>query len=159
MLGRVMRRRHTVVARRLPVLLIRDFRILLIDRVLAPASITFSVVGVSFAVLDKTHGSTADLSYVLAAQIAPSLIFALVGGVIADRIAPQFVIIGGNVQGETATLATSLLTSLSAGEYADGIAAGLILTGLILILGAGLTYAQQREPRTRSVRALTVGRR
>lgn len=97
MLGRVSRRRRALVARRLPVLLIRDFRILLIDRVLAPASVAFSMVGVSFAVLDTTRGSTANLSYVLAAQIAPSLIFAFVGGVIADRIAPQFVIIAGNV--------------------------------------------------------------
>ena len=33
----------------------------------------------------------------LAAQSAPSLIFLLVGGVIADRIAPQLVIIAANV--------------------------------------------------------------
>jgi MFS family permease len=97
MLARALRRRLLPLARRLPVLQIRDFRILLIDRVLAPASVAFSMVGVSFAVLDHTHGSTAKLSYVLAAQIAPSLIFALVGGVIADRIAPQLVIIAGNV--------------------------------------------------------------
>jgi MFS family permease len=94
---RAPRRSRLVLTRRLPVLQIRDFRILLIDRVLAPASVAFSMVGVSFAVLDKTHGSTASLSYVLAAQIAPSLIFAFVGGVIADRIAPQLVIIAGNV--------------------------------------------------------------
>lgn len=97
MLTRALRRSQLATTRRLPVLRIRDFRILLIDRVLAPASVAFSMVGVSFAVLDKTHGSTASLSYVLAAQIAPSLIFAFVGGVIADRIAPQLVIIAGNV--------------------------------------------------------------
>ncbi len=85
------------VASRLPVLEIRDFRLLLADRVLAPAAFAFSLVGVSFAVLDGTGGSTAKLSYVLAAQIAPSLIFALLGGVIADRIAPQRVIIAGNL--------------------------------------------------------------
>ena len=32
----------------------------------------------------------------LAAQIAPSLVFVLLGGVIADRVAPQRVIIAGN---------------------------------------------------------------
>jgi Transmembrane secretion effector len=47
-------------------------------------------------VLDAT-GSTFDLSVVLAAQILPSLIFTLVGGVIADRIRPQLVIIAGNL--------------------------------------------------------------
>jgi MFS family permease len=97
MLARVVRRCFLPLIRRLPVLQIRDFRILLIDRVLAPASVAFSMVGVSFAVLDHTHGSTAKLSYVLAAQIAPALVFALVGGVVADRIAPQLVIIAANV--------------------------------------------------------------
>jgi MFS family permease len=94
--ARAMRRPLVTAARRLPVLAIRDFRLLLADRVLAPMSYAFSLVGVSFAVLNQTHGSTAKLSYVLAAQIAPSLIFVLVGGVIADRIAPQKVIIAGN---------------------------------------------------------------
>ncbi len=97
MVARALRRRPMLGTRRLPVLQIRDFRILLMDRVLAPASVAFSMVGVSFAVLDRTHGSTAELSYVLAAQIAPSLIFVLVGGVVADRIAPQRVIIAANV--------------------------------------------------------------
>ena len=64
------------LVRRFPVLAIRDFRLLLADRVLAPAAAAFSLVGVAFAVLDVT-GSTADLSYVLAAQILPSLVFAL----------------------------------------------------------------------------------
>ena len=92
---------------------IRDFRLLLADRVLAPASFAFSLVGVSFAVLDATHGSTAKLSYVLAAQIAPSLAFLLLGGVIADRMAPQKVIIAGNIM-------------MAAGEGTFGI---LVLTG------------------------------
>ncbi len=86
-----------LITRRFPVLGIPDFRLLLADRVLAPASFAFSLVGVSFAVLDVTNGSTLKLSYVLAAQIAPSLVFLLLGGVIADRIAPQKVIIAGNM--------------------------------------------------------------
>src|SRR5580698_958302 len=84
------------LTRRYPVLGIRDFRLLLIDRLLAPASYGFSMVGVSFAVL-KFTGSPADLSYVLAAQIAPSLIFALLGGVAADRFPPQRVIVAANL--------------------------------------------------------------
>jgi MFS family permease len=84
------------VVRRFPVLGYRDFRLLLADRLLAPMAFAFSLVGVSFAVLYAT-GSTADLSYVLAAQIAPSLVFTLIGGVIADRVPAQWVIIAGNV--------------------------------------------------------------
>jgi MFS family permease len=101
------------VTNRLPVLGIRDFRLLLADRLLAPASFAFSLVGVSFAVLDGTGGSTAKLSYVLAAQIAPSLIFVLLGGIIADRIAPQKVIVAGNLM-------------MAAGEGTFGL---LVLTG------------------------------
>ncbi|TVZ03111.1 MFS transporter [Trebonia kvetii] len=82
-------------ARRYPVLAIRDFRILLADRLLAPFSAGFSMVGVSFAVLNLT-GSTADLSYVLAAQIAPMLVFSLISGVFADRFKPQWVIAAAN---------------------------------------------------------------
>src|SRR6185312_2685585 len=84
------------LARRFPALGYRDFRLLLADRLLAPGAFAFSMVGVSFAVLYET-GSTADLSYVLAAQILPSLVFALVGGVFADRFAPQRVIVAANV--------------------------------------------------------------
>ncbi len=83
-------------ARRYPVLAIRDFRLLLIDRLLGPFSVGFSIVGVSFAVL-KVTGSTADLSYVIAAQTAPMLVFSLVSGVFADRFRPQRVIIAGNL--------------------------------------------------------------
>ncbi len=83
-------------ARRYPVLAIRDFRLLLVDRLLAPFSVGFSIVGVSFAVL-KVTGSTADLSYVVAAQTAPMLVFSLVSGVFADRFRPQRVIIAGNL--------------------------------------------------------------
>ncbi len=84
------------LTRRFPVFGIRDFRLLMADRLLAPASFGFSMVGVSFAVL-KTTGSPADLSYVLAAQIAPSLVFAVLGGVAADRFPPQLVIIVANL--------------------------------------------------------------
>jgi predicted MFS family arabinose efflux permease len=83
-------------AGRYPVLAIRDFQILLIERLLAPFSTGFSLVGVSFAVL-KVTGSTADLSYVIAAQTAPMLVFSLLGGVLADRFRPQWVIVAGNL--------------------------------------------------------------
>jgi predicted MFS family arabinose efflux permease len=84
------------MARRFPVLAIRDFRLLMGDRLLAMSAVGFSLVGVSFAVLNAT-GSASDLSYVLAAQITPTLLFALVGGVLADRISPQVVLIAANL--------------------------------------------------------------
>ncbi len=118
------------LARRYPVLALRDFRLLLADRLLAPAAFAFSLVGVSFAVLNGT-GSTADLSYVLAAQIAPALVFTLIGGVIADRVAPQLVIVAANIM-------------IAVGEGTFGV---LVLTGhpalwqmilLELVTGTGM---------------------
>ena len=85
-----------VPSRRYPVLAIRDFRLLLVDRLLAPFSMGFSLVGVSFAVL-KVTGSTAGLSYVIGAQTAPMLVFSLISGVFADRFRPQRVIMAGNL--------------------------------------------------------------
>jgi predicted MFS family arabinose efflux permease len=84
------------LVRRFPVLAIRDFRLLLAERLIAPASVGFSMVGVSFAVLRTTNSAT-DLSYVLAAQIAPALVFALIGGVAADRFRAQRVIVVANL--------------------------------------------------------------
>src|SRR3977135_3056282 len=84
------------LARRFPVLGIRDFRFLLADRLIAPASVGFSLVGVSFAVLKAPNSATA-LSHVLAAQIAPSLVFVLIGGVAADRFRAQRVIVAANL--------------------------------------------------------------
>jgi MFS family permease len=100
------------LVRRFPVLAIRDFRFLLAERLIAPASVGFSMVGVSFAVLRVTNSAT-DLSYVLAAQIVPALVFALIGGVAADRFPAQRVIVAANLL-------------MAAGEGTFGV---LVLTG------------------------------
>src|SRR5215472_15127133 len=125
------------LTRRFRVLSNRNFQLLLADRLLAPMAFAFSLVGVSFAVLAATAspahpaGSATDLSYVLAAQVAPSLVFLLIGGVIADRIAPQLVIIAAN-------------TMIAVGEGTFGI---LVLAGrpnlptmigLELVTGSGM---------------------
>lgn len=76
---------------------------------------------------------------VLAATIAAmGSAFAEVGAV---------VLVGGNIDGETQTLASAVLVRVSAGEFGRAIALGTILLGLILVLAAGLTVAQQHERR------------
>jgi len=75
---------------------------------------------------------------VLAATIAAiGSAFAEVGAV---------VLVGGNVEGETQTLASALLVRVSAGEYGRAIAIGIVLLGLVLVLAALLTVVQQRRP-------------
>jgi tungstate transport system permease protein len=76
---------------------------------------------------------------VLAATIAAmGSAFAEVGAV---------VLVGGNIDGETQTLASAVLVRVSAGEYGRAIALGTILLGIILLLSAALTLAQQHERR------------
>ena len=115
----------------LSVLRYRDFRILLADRLLAPLAYSFSAVGVSFAVLDVT-GSTADLSYVLAAQMVPSVLFMLFGGVAADRFKPQLVIVLGNLLIAVGEGSFGLLT-LSHAISVPG------MIGLELVTGTGMS--------------------
>jgi len=76
---------------------------------------------------------------ILAATIAAlGSAFAEVGAV---------VLVGGNIEGQTQTLASAVLVRVSAGEYGRAIALGCILLGLILALAAALTVAQQHERR------------
>ena len=76
---------------------------------------------------------------VLAATIAAmGSAFAEVGAV---------VLVGGNIDGETQTLASAVLVRVSAGEYGRAIALGTILLGIILVLAAVLTVAQQHQRR------------
>ncbi|MDQ3778612.1 MAG: MFS transporter [Actinomycetota bacterium] len=68
-------------------------------------------VAISFAVLELT-GSASDLGLVLAARIVPVAVFVLAGGVWADRLPRQWVMIGSDVArcGTQAILAALLLT-------------------------------------------------
>src|SRR5919197_134888 len=76
---------------------------------------------------------------VLAATIAAmGSAFAEVGAI---------VLVGGNIANETQTLASAVLVQVSSGEYGRAIALGTILLGLILLLAAVLTFAQQHERR------------
>jgi tungstate transport system permease protein len=76
---------------------------------------------------------------ILAATIAAAgSAFAEVGAV---------VLVGGNIDGQTQTLASAVLVRVSAGEYGTAIALGLILIGIILVLAAALTAMQQRRVR------------
>ncbi len=54
------------------------------------------------------------------------------------------VLVGGNIHGQTQTLASAVLTEVSAGEYGTAIALGIILLGLIVVCGGLLTIVQQR---------------
>ncbi|HEY1853638.1 MAG TPA: ABC transporter permease [Solirubrobacterales bacterium] len=52
------------------------------------------------------------------------------------------VLVGGNIHGQTQTLASAVLTEVAKGEYGAGIAFGILLLGLILICAGALTLFQ-----------------
>lgn len=52
------------------------------------------------------------------------------------------VLVGGNIEGSTQTLASAALEQVNAGHYAEGMAIAIVLLGLILLLTAALTAVQ-----------------
>ena len=63
------------------------------------------------------------------------------------------ILVGGNIEGPTQTLATRSAERIDAGDFAGGIAFGLILLGLILMITAALTMVQLRGDRAPMPRA------
>jgi tungstate transport system permease protein len=54
------------------------------------------------------------------------------------------VLVGGNLYGSTQTLASATLEAVDGGAYAEAMAIGMVLVGLILVLAAALTVVQLR---------------
>lgn len=74
----------------------REFRLLYAGQAVSLLGDALVPVALAFAVLDLT-GSPADLGYVFAAQILPLVAFLLAGGVWADRLPRQLVMLGSDV--------------------------------------------------------------
>jgi MFS family permease len=78
------------------VLRLRDFRRLFLAQVISTVGDFFVPVAISFAVLDLT-GSVSDLGLVLFARILGQVLLFLAGGVWADRLPRQHVMVASNV--------------------------------------------------------------
>jgi tungstate transport system permease protein len=63
------------------------------------------------------------------------------------------VLVGGNIEGSDQTLASAALEQVDAGHFAEGLAIGIVLLGLILVVVSALTALQLRERRVAPVRA------
>lgn len=102
----------------------RNFRLLLTANVTSLVGSSVYYVAIPFAVLG-IGGSASDVGYVAVARLIPSMAFLLVGGVIADRLPRQQVMVAAN----------------AVQALAQGTAAGVLLTGhasvwLLAVLGA-----------------------
>jgi len=86
----------------------RNFRLLFFGRVVSFAGSAMAPVALAFAVLEL-DGSPTDLGFVLALAILPQLFFLLAGGVIADRLPRNLVMVGSNLVAGVAQAAAALL--------------------------------------------------
>lgn len=110
-----------------------------------------AVQAVPVALLDQARALGASRPQVGALALREARI-----GVIAAAIAAlgsalsevgAVVLVGGNITGQTQTLASAVLVEVSAGDYGRAVALGAILLGLILVIAAGLTLYQQNDAR------------
>jgi MFS family permease len=85
-----------------------NFRLLFGARTASLIGNAMAPVGLSFAVLAATS-STSDLGVVLAARILPFAFFLLIGGVLADRLPRQLVMVAADSVAGASQLATGLL--------------------------------------------------
>jgi len=74
-------------------------------------------------------------------------VIAALGSAVAEVGA--VVIVGGNIRGQTSTLASTVLLDLAAGDPAGATADVLVLLAVVLALGLALTLVQQRGARAR----------
>jgi tungstate transport system permease protein len=63
------------------------------------------------------------------------------------------VLVGGNIDGLDQTLASAALQKVDAGQFSSGLAIGIILLGLILVITAALTVLQHWSGRPVRIRA------
>lgn len=125
--------------------------------ILAQALLAFPIVAAFTAsavqavpkvLLDQASalGASRPRVAILALREARVGVFAAVIAAVGSALSEvgAVVLVGGNIQNQTQTLASAVLAKVSAGEYGPALAYGFILLGLILVLAAGLTLIQQR---------------
>lgn len=86
----------------------REFRLLFAGRLTSLTGSAIAPIALAFAVLDIT-GSATDLGLVLAAGFVPQIAFFLFGGVIADRLARNRVMVAADVVDAVVQLAAAFL--------------------------------------------------
>jgi MFS family permease len=132
----------------------RPFRQLFFGRSISLLGSAFAPVALAFAVIDELDGTPSQLGLVLAAIWVPQVIFILVGGVWADRLPRNLVMVGTDLlmAGTQGAVALLLLTGsariwhLVALQVVRGIASAFFFpasTGLVptVVSGARLQQA------------------
>ena len=123
--------------------------------ILAQAILAFPIVGAFTAsAVEAVPAALFDQARALGAsrpQLATLALREARVGVIGATIAAfgsavsevgAVVLVGGNIHGETRTLASAVLVEVGAGEYGTAVAFGILLLGLLLICAGMLTLFQ-----------------
>jgi len=87
----------------------RDFRFLFLGRTASLLGNAFAPVALAFAVLDDLGGDATDLGLILAAAWVPQILFTLVGGVVADRLPRNVLMLGTDLMMFVAQGAVAIL--------------------------------------------------
>ena len=109
----------------------RDFRLLFSGQVISSIGDQIFPVAVTVQVLDH-HGTAGQLGVVLAARFASLVLFAMLGGVWADRLPRVLVLIGADV--------TRLLAVLGLAAVMTGTTSIAVLASLVFFVGAGEAF-------------------
>ena len=149
----------------LTTLRISQFRLILVERLLSTSATGISSVALSFAVLAVTRsaahpdGDAAAVAFVLAAQLAPMLVFTLVGGILADRFRPQRVMMAANFSAAAGEgLAGLLVLTHSAHTWNLLASAVLMGTGGALFYPASQSLTPRLVPADRMQAASSLSR-
>ncbi len=99
----------------------------------------------------RAYGATRTRVALLALHEARVGVIAAVIAALGSAVAEvgAIVIVGGNVRGQTNTLASTVLLDLAAGDPAGATADVLVLLAVVLTLGVVLTLVQQHGVRSR----------
>jgi MFS family permease len=113
----------------------RDFRLLWCGLVISAIGTWMQIVAQALLVLDLSHGSALALGVVSLAQAAAFLVFALVGGAVADRVDKRRLLIG------TQTLSLSFAAFLGVLTACHVVAVWMVVI-LAFLQGASLSFDQ-----------------
>jgi MFS family permease len=93
----------------------REFRLLFVGRLVSLFGSAFAPVALAFAVLDLT-GSATDVGLVVAAGVAPQVVFLLVGGIWSDRLPRHHVMVVSDTVAGAAQAAIAILVLTGSAE-------------------------------------------
>jgi tungstate transport system permease protein len=108
-----------------------------------------AVAGLPTGLLEQARafGASRPRRGVLALREARVGVFAAVMAALLSALAEvgAVILVGGNIEGHTNTLASTVLLDLSASDPAGATANVLVLLALVLVVGGALTFVQQRS--------------